>query len=465
MPTPPDQAEFLRRLAAAVAPGAVKTGADIPSAALHDWSGEPGGTPLAHVTPRCTAQVSAVLALCHASGRPVVPQGGLTGLAGGAVPSTGAVLISLAAMAAVEEVDPASGLMLVQAGATLHKVQEAAAAAGMMFALDLGARGSCQIGGMIATNAGGNRVIRYGMARDLVLGLEVVLADGTVLPMLNRMPKNNAGLDLKPLFIGSEGTLGVITRAVLRLHPGVAGANAALVALPGFDAAVTLLRHAQRALSGRVSAFELMWADYYAAALTHGGARAPLPEGAPLYALIEMQGADPDADRPAFEAMLEAAFEQGWLADAVLAHSQREVADFWALRDAVAGLLAHYTPSVNFDVSVPLAQIGDCVAALRTALAAQFPGLPMVVFGHAGDSNIHLITGPITDHDPAGQAIEATVYGIIRDFGGSVSAEHGIGLHKKPWLGHSRSPAELALLAHLKASLDPRGILNPGKVL
>ena len=443
----------------------VKVGADVPEVALRDWSGEAGGVPLALVTPRSTEAVAAVLKICHALGAPVVPQGGRSGLAGGAVPSEGSVLLSLAGLDRIEEIDAASGLMVVGAGCILQRVQEAALDAGLSFPLDLGARGSSQIGGNIATNAGGNRVIRYGMTRDLVLGLEVVLADGTILSMLNRMPKNNAALDLKHLFIGSEGTLGVIARAVLRLHPGVAGANAALVAVPDFAAAAALLRHAQRTLSGRVTAFELMWNDYYRAVLAETGLRAPVAPEHPIYVLIEMQGADPDGERPVFEAMLESAFEAGLMVDAAVAQSQREVEVFWSLRDGIAEILSRRAPTINFDVSVPLARIGDCVEEIRAALASAFPDLKVIFFGHAGDSNIHLVAGPITDCDPTGHGIEKAVYEIIRAYGGSVSAEHGIGLHKKPWLSYSRSENELAMLRQLKESLDPKGILNPGKVL
>lgn len=456
---------FLERLAQAVAPAPILVGDEIPESSLHDWSAEVGGRPLALVAPPDTERVASVLRLCHEVGVPVVPQGGRSGLAGGAVASEGAVLLSLAAMNRIEEIDTASGLMVVEAGCVLQTLQEAAVAHGRSFQLDLGARGSAQIGGNIATNAGGNRVIRYGMARDLVLGLEVVLADGTVLSMLNRMPKNNAALDLKHLFIGSEGTLGVVTRAVLRLHPGVGGANAALVALAGFDQAAGLLAHAQKSLSGRVTAFELMWADYYRAVLAETGRRPPLAQGHPLYALIEMQGANPDHDRDDFQSMLESAFEEGLVIDAALAMSGREVEDFWSLRDGVAEILSRWATTINFDVSVPLARIGDCVGTIRAALAARFPDLQFIFFGHAGDSNIHLVAGPIEQVDPTGHGIEAIVYDIIRDFGGSVSAEHGIGLHKKPWLSYSRTAEELDLLRRMKAMLDPKGILNPGKVI
>ncbi|WP_197716885.1 FAD-binding oxidoreductase [Mesorhizobium sp. DCY119] len=443
----------------------VKVGADIPEAALRDWSDERGGTPLALVAPRNTEAVATIMRLCHAHEIPVVPQGGRSGLAGGAVPSEGAVLLSLAGLDRIDEIDVISGLMVVGAGCILKRVQEAAQEAGLSFPLDFGASGSSQIGGIVATNAGGNRVIRYGMTRDLVLGLEAVLADGTILPMMNRMPKNNAALDLKHLFIGSEGTLGVITRAVLKLHPGVAGANASLVAVQDFEAVTGLLRHAQHALSGRITAFELMWNDYYRAVLAETGQRAPIPPDQDIYVLIEMQGSDPDGDRPAFESMLEAAFEAGLVVNAVVAQSQCEVELFWSLRDGVAEILSRRAPVIAFDVSVPLARIGACVQEIRVGLMQACPTLQVVFFGHAGDSNIHLIAGPVADIGLTSHGIEQIVYDIIRTYGGSVSAEHGIGLHKKPWLSYSRSESEMALLRQLKRTLDSKGILNPGKVL
>ncbi len=458
-------AGLLHALERAVGQNNIKQGSDVPDSALRDWSDEQGGRPMALVTPCDTEAVAAVMRLCHDYDTPVVPQGGRSGLAGGAVPSEGAVLLSLASMDRIEEIDAESGLMVVGAGCILQRIQEAALDAGFSFPLDLGARGSCQIGGNIATNAGGNRVIRYGMTRDFVLGLEVVLADGTILPMMNRMLKNNAALDLKHLFIGSEGTLGVVTRAVLKLHPGVGGANAALVAFADFKAAAGLLRHAQRLLSGRVSAFEVMWNDYYCAVVTAMGLRAPVACEHPVYALIEIQGADADAQLPAFEAMLETALEAGLVVDAAVAQSQREVEAFWSLRDGIVEILSRRAPTINFDLSVPLARIGTCVDDIRTALETAFPALKLIFFGHVGDSNIHLVAGPITDIDPMGCGIEKTVYEIIRAYGGSISAEHGIGLHKKPWLAYSRSKNELAMLRQLKRSLDPKGILNPGKVL
>lgn len=464
--TPWNPEEMMAALRREPGIGEVLPGADIDARYQSDWSGEQGGAPLALARPRNAAELSRVLALCHEGRCPVVPQGGLTGLAGGATPVEGCVLVSLERMSGIVEIDAASATMTVLAGTPLQVIQEAAQAAGFFFALDLGARGSCQIGGNIATNAGGNRVIRYGMARDLVLGLEAVLPDGTILSMMNKMVKNNAGPDLKHLFIGTEGTLGIVTQAVLRLHPGVAGANTALVAAPDFSSAIKLLRHAQQRLSGQVSAFEVMWQDYYHAATTAGGVAPPLPAIHPLYVLLDLQAAAPEEDAARFEAVLEHALAEGWIADAAIAQSHADAEAFWALRDSISEMLRTYSPTINFDVSAPISRIEECVERMREALARDFPSVQAIYFGHVGDGNVHIVVGPLpADGHRTEKQIEAAFYGIVRSLKGSVSAEHGIGLHKRPWLHYSRSEAELALIRKLKHALDPLGIMNPGKIL
>jgi FAD/FMN-containing dehydrogenase len=451
---------------AALGPDSLLTGAAISDKYRHDWSGEKPGQPLAVARPRSTEELSALLAICHAHWWPVAPQGGLTGLAGGAVPSDGAIAVSLERMSGVIEIDAASATMTAWAGTPLQVLQDAARDAGFFFALDLGARGSCQIGGNIATNAGGNRVIRYGMARDLVLGLEAVQADGTVLSMLNKMVKNNAGPDLKQIFIGSEGTLGIIAKAVLRLHPRVEGANTAFVALPGFDAVPKLLRYAQQELSGLVSAFEVLWSDYMKAVVTVPGIRAPLPVDCPVYVLMDMQGADPAADAARFHAMLEHAMREGWALDAAVAQSHADAASFWALRDAIAKMLEMYAPALTFDISFPISSMGACVERLRAVMERRYADLRALFFGHVGDGNVHVVIGPLPpDGGKTERAIEQAFYEIARDANGSVSAEHGIGTHKKPWLSYSRGPSEIALIRAMKQALDPRNILNPGKIV
>lgn len=432
---------------------------------ITDWSGEAGIAPLALLRPNSTEQVSQILALCNQHRCPVIPQGGLTGLAGGATVRGAAIALSMDRMDGIIELDADSATLTVWAGTPLQVIQETAQAAGYEFSLDLGARGSCQIGGNVATNAGGNRVIRYGMTRDLVLGLEVVQADGTVLSMLNKMAKNNAAFDLKQLFIGSEGTLGVITKVVLRLHPKVNGANTALVALPDFAAVVSLLRYAQQELSGLVSAFEVMWQDYFQVACRVRGSRAPISTEYPLYVLMDMQSAKPEASSAPFEAVLEHAFNAGWIVDAAIAQSHADAEDFWALRDAVSEIFPLYAPTINFDISFPISKIGEGVNKLRAALSDFDHGLTAMFFGHVGDGNIHVLVGPMPSDAPLLEtAIEKRFYEISHELAGSISAEHGIGLHKKPWLPYSRTEAEITLMRQLKKTLDPNYILNPGKV-
>lgn len=438
---------------------------EVPEANLHDWSHEQGGQPSCLVTPRTTEQVANVMALCNRYGVAVVPQGGLSGLAGGAVPSEGCLLLSLAKMNKIEHLDAVVGTLQVQAGAILQNVQDEAEAAGWMFALDLGARGSCQIGGNIATNAGGNRVIRYGVMRDLVLGLEVVLPNGNILNLLQSMKKNNTGLDLRQLFIGTEGTLGVITRALVKLHPGITGANTALIAFDDYQDVLHFLKKAQSNFSGLVSAFEVMWADYYQKALNTLARADQFDAKYHYYLLFDIQSSDPKQDYPQFEKLMEEAFEEKTIKNAILASSEREIKELWGLRDCISEILKTNAPTITFDVSVGLDKIGKLAAELKATLSHAFPNLTTLFFGHIGDGNLHLVAGPVEGGLTTEQAIEAEVYRITQTFSGSVSAEHGIGLHKKQWLSYSRSETEMNLMKTLKIAMDPNKIMNPGKIL
>ncbi|HEY0421485.1 MAG TPA: FAD-binding oxidoreductase [Acetobacteraceae bacterium] len=456
---------LIDQLAAALGPGAVSGPGAMEPRHLGDWvvKSAPGEAPAAVAYPRSTEEVSAVLRICHALRVPVVPQGGLTGLAGGATPMAGCVVLSLARMREVEEVDAAASTITVQAGVPLQSVQDAADAAGLLFALDIGSRGSCLIGGNVSTNAGGNRVLRYGMAREQVLGIEVVLADGTVMTSLNKMLKNNAGYDLKHLFIGAEGTLGVITRLVLRLYPRPASICTAVCALPDYAAVLELLRRARAGLGGTLAAFEVLWPEFYTLATTEHGCRAPVPRGHGLYVLLESLGTDQETDAERFGAMIEGALEAGVVVDAAMAQSLRESRDMWAIRDSVTEFSRSFHPHVGFDVSVPIGRMQDFIDDCRAHLEALAPGTRTLYFGHIADSNIHLNVLQVPD-GPTKQQIDAVVYARVREFGGSVSAEHGIGLLKKPYLPYSRTPVELEVMRRVKAALDPEGILNPGKV-
>jgi FAD/FMN-containing dehydrogenase len=455
--------ETVAALRALLGDGAVEGGASAGQRYWCDATGFAPQPPLAVVRPRTTKEVSAVLSLCNDRRQPVIAQGGMTGLAGGATPRGGEVALSLERMNGVEEIDSAAATITVMAGTPLQTVQEAASDAGFLLGLDLGARGSAQIGGNISTNAGGIRVIRYGMAREQVLGLEVVLADGTIMTSLNKMLKNNAAYDLKHLFIGSEGTLGIVTRAVLRLHPRPADLLTALCALPDYYSVVAFLRHAQQSL-GQVSAFEAMWRDAYDFVASRREGAPPMTATHPFYVIVEHAGTDPDADAEAFETMLAAAQERGLVTDAMIAQSEKQARAFWAIREGVAEWES-VIGQIHLDVSLPIGAIGDFAERCRERLAASWPDLIATFYGHIGDSNLHVSLAPGTDDKAIRHGAETAVYETVRDFAGSISAEHGIGTLKRDFLAYSRTAEELALMQRLKAMLDPNGILNPGKVL
>jgi FAD/FMN-containing dehydrogenase len=439
----------------------VSTEMDVLEKHACDWSNVNRQRPLAVLRPRSVAEVSASLGACHAAGLAVVPQGGLTGLAGGATPQAGQVVLSLERLKGIEEIDRDSATMTLLAGTPLEMAQNAAEEAGLYLALDIGSRGSCQIGGNIATNAGGNHVIRYGMARAQVLGLETVLADGTVLTALSKVMKNNAGYDLNQLFIGSEGTLGIVTRAVLRLHARPRSKSTALIATTGYDAAVRVLRRLQAEL-GEVSGFEAMWPDFYRYVTQHSGIK-PMADTHPFYALTEFQGSEPERDGTRLEECLGTAIEAGDALDAVVAQSEREARSFWKIREGEP--LDRLPYLINFDVSAPTAQLGALGDRLKASLAARWPQGLFFVYGHVGDGNIHLSGWAGGRMDEVAHEMDEIVYGEVRRIGGSISAEHGIGTLKRAYLGHSRSAAEIEVMRRIKAALDPKGILNPGKVI
>lgn len=415
--------------------------------------------------PSSTEEVSKILRWCHDHSVAVVTQGGLTGLVHGADASETEVILSMERMRTIENIDRRQRTATVQAGVVLQTLQEAVDLHDLMFPLDLGARGSATLGGNAATNAGGNRVIRYGMMRDMVLGLEVVLADGTVISSMNSLIKNNTGYDLKQLFLGSEGTLGVITRLVLRLCEKPQCSNVAIVATQTFDALADLLKHMDRSLGGTLSAFEVMWQSFYQLVSTAPAlGRPPLSQEHPFYVLIESQGADRESDSLRFNSALAAAMEQGLAVDAAIAQSDSDCHAFWSLRDDVAQVARGGAPVV-FDVSLPIAEMEQFANCLRDALPAAIGDHKLWIFGHLGDGNLHVVVQvPAPAYVAMRPTIEALVYSGLREFRGSVSAEHGIGLEKKAWLSVSRSEAELTLMHALRKTLDPKGVLNPGKI-
>ncbi len=422
----------------------------------------PHGHPGVLLRPQSTDEVAAALRLCNEAGQPVVPYGGLTGLVEATTANGREVAISLERMNAIEEIDIASRTMSVQAGVPLQVVQEAAEAEGLLFPLDIGARGSATIGGNVATNAGGNRVIRYGMMRDQILGMEVVLADGTVLSSMNKIIKNNTGYDLKQLFVGSEGTLGIVTRLVLKLRPAPTSQNMAFLAASTFDEVTTLLNRLDAGLGGSLSAFEVMWSDYYELVTKPPAAgQPPVAHGHGFYILVEALGGDEEADNERFLSVLSEAMEEGIVADGAIAQSQGERDAMWAIRDDV-GQVAQFRPVFAFDISVPLNHMNSYVEEMKEALTAKWPSNQCMVFGHLGDGNLHVVVG--VGDKSAKQAVEAVVYEGLKSRGGSISAEHGVGVQKKAYLSMTRTADEIEIMQRIKASLDPNGILNPGKI-
>ena len=413
--------------------------------------------------PRSTIEVSEILRWCHTNDQSVVTQGGLTGCVGGAESTSDDLVVSLEKMNRILEIEPVGGTAIVEAGAILQTVQEVVAEGGLYFPLDLGARGSCTIGGNVATNAGGINVLRYGMMRNLVLGLEAVLADGTIVSSMNHMLKNNAGYDVKQLFIGSEGTLGIVTRVVLRLFPQPASRQTALVGVPGFDEVVSFLGTLQQQLAGSLSAFELMWGNYFEAVTDVGGHRSPLARHYPFYVVVQTEGSEPTADAQRFEEVLGSALGNGFIVDAVIAKSDAESAVIWEIRENFEAVLESQTVYL-YDVSLPIREMAGYVETVKRSVAERWPDGHCYVFGHMADGNLHLFVKPNEGGDLQA-ASDEIVYAPLAEIGGSVSAEHGIGVDKLRWLPHSRNPAEIALMRTMKRSLDPKNLLNPGKVL
>lgn len=466
--------EFLERMRAALDPRSViHAPADIEPYLVDCRHLYHGQTPLV-LRPGDVTEISMILALCNDAGIAVIPHGGNTGYCGGAVPdeSGNQLVLSLERLNRVRAVDPAGYSITVEAGCVLAKVQEAALTAERYFPLSLGAEGSCQIGGNLSTNAGGTAVLRYGMARELVLGLEVVLADGRVLDMLRSLRKDNTGYDLKSLFIGAEGTLGVITAATLKLFPRVAASATAYIAVPTLEAALLLFSALRAASADRLTACEMMSRNALEFVVKHiAGSRDPFEYSHPWYLLVELQSASASDDLDGLlEAALGAAIEREVVADAVVAKSRAQRAALWRLRETIPDAMASEGAQIKHDVSVPIAAIPAFAAEAEQWIHARIPGARMVPFGHIGDGNLHFNVSQPVDVDAQtflqrSSEIERGVHDIAHRYGGSFSAEHGIGKYKLKELSRYRTSTELDIMRTLKRALDPRGIMNPGKVL
>jgi D-lactate dehydrogenase (cytochrome) len=429
-----------------------------------------GETPLV-LRPGSVAEVAAILRLANETGTPIVPQGGNTGLVGGQVPRDGEILLSLTRLDRVREVDPTSNTMTCEAGVILVKAQDAAADADRLFPLSLGAEGSCTIGGNLSTNAGGTAVLAYGNSRELTLGLEVVLADGRIWNGLGKLKKDNTGYDLKNLFVGAEGTLGVITAAVLKLFPRPRAVETAFVGVPSPRAALALLGLANARAGGTITSFELLPRIGIEFAVRHGpGCRDPLGSPHPWYVMIELSSQSSEGLRNTLEDLLATGAERDLVTDATIAASLDQAKAFWHLRGMLSDVQTSEGGSIKHDVSVPVAAVPDFIAEASAAVGAMVENCRPVPFGHLGDGNIHFnVSQPIGADKAAYVArwdeMNALVHGIVGKYHGSISAEHGIGRLKRHLLPGVKDPVALDLMRSLKRTLDPNGILNPGKVL
>jgi D-lactate dehydrogenase (cytochrome) len=421
--------------------------------------------------PGSVAEVAAILKLADETRTPLVPQGGNTGLVGGQIPFDGELILSLTRLDKIREVDPDSNAMICEAGVVLQKAQEAAASVGRLFPLSLGAEGSCTIGGNLSTNAGGTGALAYGIARDLVLGLEVVLADGRVMNLLSKLKKNNTGYDLRHIFVGAEGTLGIITAAALKMFPRPRAVETAFVGLPSPAAAVKLLNLAQARAGGTVTSFELIIREVLEFAVKHGqGVRDPLAAKHPWYVLMEVSSQTEDGVRESIEQLLADAIEEGFVTDATIAASLDQTGAFWHLRHVLPEVQKPEGGSIKHDVSVPVAAVPDFLAEASAAVQALIPGSRPVPFGHLGDGNMHFNVSQPVGADTAQYLarwgeMNAVVDKVVLKYNGSISAEHGIGKLKRDSLPKVKDPVALELMRGFKRMLDPNGILNPGKVL
>ncbi|MFH1043791.1 MAG: FAD-binding oxidoreductase [Pseudomonadota bacterium] len=474
---------MIERLRALVGDAALITDPRDAAPYVTDWRKRYFGKALAIVKPASTEEVAAVVKLCAEAGVAIVPQGGNTGLCGGAtplaaedasrfVPGGGQIVLKLSRLNRIRAVDAVNNTITVEAGCVLANLQQAAAAAGRLFPLSLAAEGSCEIGGNLSTNAGGTAVLRYGNARDLVLGLEVVLPDGQIWDGLRALRKDNTGYDLKQLFVGAEGTLGIITAAVLKLFPRPRARATALVAVESPAKALELLSHMQVACGDRVTGFELISAFCLSLVARHFPAtRLPLAQAYAQYVLLELSDSgSADSLDAALQGALAEASERDLILDAVVAASEAQAEALWALRENISEAQVREGKQVKHDISVPISRIAEYIAVTGAELQRAFPGVRMVTFGHLGDGNLHYnIAHPEGGDEDAFMARASEVNRVVHDsvarFGGSISAEHGLGQYKRDEILRYKSPLEMELMRRIKAALDPQGIMNPGKVL
>lgn len=466
----------LEQLAKVLGPRGLTRDDELLAPWLSDWRRRYHGKALAMASPASTDELAETMRICAAHGIPVVPQGGNSGMSGGATPdeSGSALLVSLRRMSAIRRIDPAARIVECEAGVVLQSLHDAVAPHGLRFPLTLGGKGSATVGGLISTNAGGTQVLRHGVMRAQVLGLEAVLADGSIYSALTPLKKDNRGFDLKQLFIGSEGTLGIVTAATLRLVPALADRVVIWAGLPSIHAARALLLHCQAQAGEALEGFEVLPRSCLDAVLAHlPQARAPLAGSHAWNALIEIVAEEGNADglRGKAESILAGALEGGLLEDAAISSSEAQAEAFWTLRDSISAAQRARGPAVQHDVSVAVEKMPAFIEAAIAMVERDFPGTHAFGYGHLGDGNIHFHVGAPAgflreEWEPTqGKAISRAVHDLLREWGGSLSAEHGIGQMKLGEMARTHDPVALDLLRRVKSALDPAGLLNPGKLV
>ena len=467
---------FLQRAATLLGPRGFSRDPELLQPWLTDWRGRFTGKALALASPGSTQEVAALVKLCGEFGVPIVPQGGNSGMCGGATPdeSGTAILLSLRRMNAIRRLDPQAQEAVCEAGVILQTLHEAAAAEGLRFPLTLGGKGSATIGGLVSTNAGGTQVLRHGSMREQILGLEAVLADGSVFDALPALKKDNRGFDLKQLLIGSEGTLGIVTAATLRLLPALADRVVLWVGLGAVADAAKLLTRVRRMAADTLEGFEIMPRHSLEAVLAHSpGSRSPLQGKHEWHALIELAADSEGAEALPGRAqdLLESAFEAGLVEDATIAVTEAQAEAFWLLRDEIAPAERAIGPAVQHDVSVPVADMAEFIVQSSPEVEARFPGTKAIAFGHLGDGNVHFhVLAPEGAargewEEVEGKRISRFVHDLVTRWGGSISAEHGIGQLKRDELARLGDPVQLGMMRAVKQALDPQGLLNPGKLV
>jgi len=444
----------------------ILTGDDLKNRYYHIWKMEEGLNALAVILPMSTQDISDCLKICHDHNQKVVIHGGLTNLVGGTETNGDEIVITTERMNKIEELDELSRTMTVQAGVILENVQNKANEKSLLFPLNFGAKGSAQMGGIISSNAGGLRVLRFGMTRQLVLGLEVVLADGTIINSMKKIIKDNSAYDLKQMFIGSEGTLGVVTRAIIKLIEKPSSRTSCYAGINGYQNVISFLKFMDKGFAGKLSGFELIFGDTFKTMTSHPSeAKPPIPHGYEFYVLVESLGSDQDKDQALLLSLLEEALGQEIILDAAVADGESDMNWFWRIREDVHVLVSQCAYDQHFDISLPIPLIGDYLADAESRLKDLENVSKVFIFGHVADGNMHFIVGKEDDTDTLRLEVNEIIYGGLAEIGGSVSAEHGIGVHKKAYLSKCRTSEEISLMKTLKQSLDPKGILNPGKVL